>query len=77
MKTDTHAFIIRIWNEASEGEDLEITWRGSIEHVGSNQRLYFQNLSSIVHFIRERSGMDSQRPLSWWRWAIARFRDKT
>jgi hypothetical protein len=72
--TGTHAFIIRIWNEAAGDERSAAVWCGSIDHVGSDKRLYFYNLDGIVRFIQEQTGMAPPRPTSWWRSLIAKIR---
>ena len=47
-KETTHAFIVRLWIEPSEIKDAEPIWRGVIEHVGSSDRIYFNNLNKIA-----------------------------
>ncbi len=56
MKDHTHSFIVHIWDAAAQMPDQDgkaVSWRGSIDYVGSNKRLYFQDLDSIVRFIQE------------------------
>ena len=57
MQGDTHAFIVRIWYEPLDDEGTRTTWRGSIEHVGSDRRTYFQALEELVRFIQEWTGV--------------------
>jgi putative component of toxin-antitoxin plasmid stabilization module len=47
-KESTHAFIIRIWIEPREKKDEKPIWRGVIEHVGSGDRVYFDQLEHIA-----------------------------
>ena len=47
---NTHSFIVRIWYEAVDDQGNAITWRGSVEHVGSGRRLHFQKLDEFVDF---------------------------
>jgi hypothetical protein len=54
-----------------------VAWRGSIDHVGSDQRLYFHDLEGILRFIEEQTGMDAGRPSSKWKALLARIRDDT
>lgn len=61
MHDDTHAFIIRVWHEAADEDDHSGAWRGSIIHVGSECRQYFQNLDGIVRFIEEQLGVSGRR----------------
>jgi hypothetical protein len=65
LSTDTHSFIIRVWYEAQDGEGNILAWRGSIDHVGSNKRLYFQNLDGIASFIQEQSGVRKAKNSFW------------
>jgi hypothetical protein len=74
VQGDTHAFIVRIWHEELDHEGNGLAWRGSIHHVGSNQRLYFQDLEGIVRFVREQSGINAQRPGRRWHALLDRIR---
>ena len=67
MNTDTHSFIIRVWYEAQDSEGNILAWRGSIDHVGSENRLYFQDLDGIARFIQEQSGVYATEKNSFWR----------
>ena len=48
---NTESFIIRIWYEETDGEDGALVRRGSIEHVSSKRRIFFQDLGRAVDFI--------------------------
>ena len=61
MQDDTHAFIVRVWHEAEDTDGRSGAWRGSIIHVGSECRQYFQNLDGIVRFIEEQLGVSGRR----------------
>ena len=67
MENDTHSFIIRVWYEAQDGDGNILAWRGSIDHVGSKNRLYFQNFDGIVRFIQEQSGVRKEKKDPFWR----------
>ena len=58
MQDNIQSFVIRIWPEAVDSEGKATAWRGSIEQVGRNQRLYFQDLQAAVDFIRQQGGID-------------------
>jgi uncharacterized protein YeaO (DUF488 family) len=51
LETGTQVFIVRVWPEAREIEDAPVAWRGVIEHVPTNQRRYFTDLSDVNAFI--------------------------
>ena len=42
-----HAFIVRIWIEPREAKDAEPIWRGVIEHVEDDERVYFDQLDKM------------------------------
>ncbi len=47
-----HLFIVRVWQERAQVRPG--TWRGSVEHIPSGQRLYFVSLIDLNDFIRLR-----------------------
>ncbi len=61
MRDDIHAFIVRIWSEMTDKKGDIVAWRGSIEQVGGQERLYFQDIEKIPLFIRKRLGLASQQ----------------
>lgn len=73
MQGDTHAFIIRIWYEATDDEGNILAWRGSIEHVGSKNRRYFEDMDGIERFIQERTGIKTRQPRPKWKRLLARI----
>lgn len=74
VEGDTQAFIVRIWHEAEDEEGRPIAWQGSVQQVGSDKRLYFQELDGILHFIQEQTGIKARRGASKWRKWLARIR---
>ncbi len=74
MQGDTHSFVVRIWHEAVDGKGHIIAWRGSIDYVGSGQRLYFYDLDGIVRFIQEQAELNPKGLGSKWRSLLARIR---
>lgn len=60
---DSFSFIVRVWKESSHtADDNPAGWRGSIERVGLNQRMYVHQLDSILAFIEEQTGMQVKQP---------------
>ena len=47
-KETTVAFIVCVWIEHSERKYEEPVWRGVIEHVGSGDRFYFEQLEQTA-----------------------------
>lgn len=77
MQGDTHAFIVRIWCEALDKEGRTVAWRGSIEHVGHDKRLSFQDMHELVRIIQEQARLDTGQSASKWRSFLARRKDES
>ena len=65
MEEDTQSFIVRIWRELVDKDGRALLWRGSINHVGSNQRLYFRDFESVVEFIRDKADLKAETGSRW------------
>ena len=52
-KQTHHAFILRLWYEDDENRR---TWRGWIQHVGSGEEVFVQNLTNFLAFIEQHFG---------------------
>jgi hypothetical protein len=66
LENDVHAFVIRVWNEGN-GPGKTTVWRGYIEHVNHDSRLYFSDLNGITRFIQKQISIQSPGPVSGWR----------
>jgi len=66
-RTEAHAFIVRIWRQEVGGTEDSCVWRGSIDHVGSSERLYFSDLSAIGRFIQEQAEIGLHGQASRWK----------
>ena len=51
LDKSTHVFIVRVWRERREIENVAPEWRGVIEHVPSGRRQYVNDLDEIGIFI--------------------------
>ncbi len=49
---DFHSFIVRIWLEERATKGSPPRWRGSLIHVLSGRRMYFERLESLPQLIR-------------------------
>jgi hypothetical protein len=47
VKETIHAFVVRIWIEPQERNDAEPIWRGVIEDVEDEERVYFNHLDKM------------------------------
>jgi hypothetical protein len=72
LKNDIESFIVRIWNEGIDNQGHMTTWRGSIDHVGTNSRFYFNDLEGMVRFIESQTGIVA-RPSKSWRHFITKW----
>ena len=57
----THSFVVRIWTETRDIDGAVPEWRGSIEHVASQERRYVRTLQGIILFLAqhiEQMGLD-------------------
>ncbi len=70
MRTDPHAFIVRIWIDADTAETASPQWHGVIAQVGSQEHLYFFDLDSIKDYIQEHAGLPPQRPYWYHRFRL-------
>jgi len=56
FEAEAHSFIVRIWLENREEPKDPAVWRGWLEHVQSEQRHYFHDLSEISHIVKSYVG---------------------
>lgn len=48
-----HLFIVKIWQEPGASDaPAEAMWRGSVQHVQSDERIYFRRLADLNEFMR-------------------------
>ena len=62
LETKSASFIVRIWLEETAEEAGRLVWRGSITHVPSGERLYFEKLEAIADFVASYVKTMSNRP---------------
>jgi len=48
---NTHSFVVRIWPKQVENAEYDASWRGSITHVETGERLYLEGLLEVPTFI--------------------------
>jgi hypothetical protein len=63
---DTHVFILRIWQERAENCESQPAWRGWIEKVGLDRRVFFINYQGMLRFIQEQTGISVLPKRRWW-----------
>ena len=73
MDKDIHAFVIRVWNEGA-GAGSANTWRGYIEHVNHDNRMYFYDLNGVARYIQQQIGFQSKKQLFGWRTWLSRVK---
>ncbi len=65
--TDTHTFIIRIWQDGGGRKTSQPVWRGVIEQVGSDRHVYVFDGESITQFLQEQTGIPAHQDQGWLR----------
>lgn len=66
IEGNTSSFIVRIWRESTDESGHIPAWRGSIEQVGTNKRLYFCDLKHALRFIEEEANIMGDQGASKW-----------
>jgi hypothetical protein len=51
LRAENHVFVIRVWRD---GDRPRESWRASVLHVGSGQRLATTDLRDVEDFVRIR-----------------------
>ncbi len=59
FEESTHVFLLRVWRERGKNQVGEELWRGSVEHMPSNERVFFQDLRKLCSFVVRKSGAGS------------------
>ncbi len=62
---EIEAFIVHIWREEVDTHGKVKTWRGSIDYVGHERRLYFDDLNAAMRFIQEQAELPSVPGFLW------------
>jgi hypothetical protein len=62
MARQKDAFLVNLWFESrGHGEEQSTEWRGSVEHLMTQQRRYFTEIVDLVTFLTEYTGKAAQR----------------
>jgi hypothetical protein len=51
--TRKHAFLVSLWVETVAAEYPEPAWRGSIEHLKTRRRRYFNDMTELVRVLAD------------------------
>jgi hypothetical protein len=70
LQSQNYSFVVRLWLESTYSDEKIPIWRGSIEQVGSNSRIYFSDLDGITRFIQAQIYRETPPPPSKWRLAL-------
>ena len=54
-----HVFVVRLWYVDRERAGA---WRGYVDHVPANERVYFVDLADLIDYIRVRLGQMAGSP---------------
>ncbi len=50
--THSHSFVVRIWREGDDAGH----WRGWVQHAGTGEAAYVNNLNELLTFVERRAG---------------------
>jgi hypothetical protein len=65
LSDQNYSFVVRVWLESSDRADRKRSvWRGSVEQIGNNQRVYFSEFNEISRFIEEQIKFQATAPSS-------------
>jgi hypothetical protein len=53
LQEEPEVFIVRLWQENREADDLPPQFRGKVEHIASGQYRYIDELEKVPALIRE------------------------
>lgn len=53
LQEEPEVFIVRLWQENREADDLPPQLRGKVEHIASGQYRYIDELEKVPALIRE------------------------
>jgi hypothetical protein len=45
------AFLVNLWAEPSDAGEMSMDWRGSVEHLVTHHKRYFNELADLVTFL--------------------------
>jgi len=75
LQNQNYSFVVRLWRENSEGDRNLAIWRGSIEQVGSDGRIYFSDLDGITRIIQTQVGIPvAPSRVKWQLWSTLKDR---
>jgi hypothetical protein len=75
LQNQNYSFVVRLWLEDTQDDRGPAIWRGSIEQVGSDRRIYFSGLDGITPIIQARVGVPAAPShIRWQQWLTLRDR---
>lgn len=66
MQSQNYSFVVRVWLEGSQSDGKLPLWRGSIERVGSDYRIYFSDPDEVTRFIQKQIGLEPSASHTRW-----------
>lgn len=71
-----HSFVVRVWPKKVEDSDCDASWRGSVTHVETGERVYLESLTEvpgvIAPYVVENGGtLDLRTRLCLWMASLA------
>lgn len=53
MDNPPHVFIVRVWQDS---RDAILEWRGSVEYVPTQERVFFRHTKKVTDFMLQKTG---------------------
>jgi hypothetical protein len=70
LHSQNYSFVVRVWLDSTYGDKSSAIWRGSIEQVGTDSRIYFSDLEGITRCVQTMISLEAPAPPSKWRLAV-------
>jgi hypothetical protein len=67
LHSQNYSFVVRVWLESTYSDGKIAIWRGSIEQVGSDYRVYFSDFDGITRYIQTQIGPEALPLPTGWR----------
>jgi hypothetical protein len=75
LQSQHYSFVVRVWLEGTYSEQETAMWRGSIERVGSDGRMYFSDFDGITRYIQTQIGVQKPPPPTGWRLGLEHIKN--
>jgi len=69
--SNAHSFVVKVWPKKVEDSDRDASWRGSVTHVETGERVYLESLVEVPgaiapHVVEAGGTLDLRTRLCLW-----------